>query len=157
MPVYDPDYDVDMTKKPGKQPGLFLAEVTKAERAKSSERSKEPGTPMIVLSLKDVADGKFLCFDRLMLRGGAWPAAYGRLICLGLPRDFKGAVDPDSLIGKRVYVRCIESTFQGGGGLEVDFKGGGHNGYWAESDPPSDWNPASAEALPPIDSGESPF
>ena len=115
--------------------GIYFAEVKKAEDGRSKIKDGGGGgEEMITLTLRAVDLDAHLCVDRLMLEGGGARIGSSKLGALGIPdeADFETA----TLIGKRIYVAVEPREFNGQTKLEVDIKGGGHCGYWPESEKP---------------------
>lgn len=127
------------------KPGIYLAEVAKAE-----EKLSKKGEAYFRLALVAVEWNRAaLCDDILMLEGKGRGVGTGKLEMLGVPKG-TSQVDAVSLIGKRVYCYVDIETREYEGktheNLKVDIKKGQRCGYWPEV--------AAVESLKP--SAESP-
>lgn len=76
--------------------GVNLWDVNRAYFKKSQK-----GDDMLVLEL---GNGNAKLVDRLMIQGRGWPIARKKLLALGMPEDFRGALDPVQFINRRVWV-----------------------------------------------------
>jgi hypothetical protein len=136
-------FDIDMTVSGGDEilTGTHLWRIASA----APERSRG-GDRMLVLKLTCTrpghADAKLT--DRLMFEGRGWGIARGKLMALGIGVDFKGKLDPLSLVDRRVWVATVERSYsyekdgekRTGKDCSVDINQLKHNGYQAEQDVP---------------------
>lgn len=99
-----------------KAEGVYLAEVTEAKSHMS-----QAGNASVIVYFKDVADGKIICRDRLMLAGKPFALKLTRekLKALGYS---KATLDVFELVGLRVRI-CVKLGSENDKGkryLEVD-------------------------------------
>lgn len=117
---------------PGDAPeGVYLADVASA-KAKLSKA----GSSMLELTFTaSYAGGSFKVYDMVLLEGKGWSMGRAKLTALGIGSDFKGDLDPYSLIGRQVYLHLAFSEYQGRRSLKPDSKAGSHSGYSTPENP----------------------
>lgn len=100
--------DIDMSREP--ESNLLVGTHLWTVKNARVEKSKTSGENMLVLTLKS---GESEMTDRAMLGGGGWGIGKKKLLALGLPADFKGALDPIQFIGAKVWCATKIEPYQG--------------------------------------------
>ena len=92
--------EIDMTKEPtdGFLVGINLWEVVACKSGKS-----QAGDAKLEVKFRAVGTETEMV-DHLMLVGKGWGIGRAHLTALGLPLDFKGALDPLDFIGKKLWL-----------------------------------------------------
>jgi len=128
-------------------PGIYLAEVKACEVRHTSE--KTGSHPYYNVRLHDGAfagDGGLIAFDNILLAGRGRSIGIAKLKALGFEEvmgdDGKPFIDvePEDLVGRRVWVMVGEDEYGGKVRLKVltEFEPKFSCGYWHEKHPPEE-------------------
>ena len=123
-------------------------------------QTKTSGKGHAMLAVKfEPADGSAAhLYDNIMLQGGGWAIGKPKLVALGVPADFQGDLDPQKLVGRRVWIDTFVQNHNGRDGLKVNIQELSHAGYQPEDTPPKGVTvpeKAAAEAFLGDDDGSS--
>ncbi len=108
--------NLDMTKDPNAvTPGTFQARVQSVDKVTASS-----GTDMLNLHLVHDNGRKTILYANLMLGGGRWYVGHAWLLALQMDPKHTGEFEPQSLVGKRVWVATEAAEYKGKPRLEID-------------------------------------
>lgn len=108
------------------KPGAYEAEVLSV-----TGRLSKNGDPMLNIRLGAVAHGgKHLAYDNIMCGGKGRGLGQLKLMALGVKKG--DDIDPQSLVGRRVWAHVIEDEYQGKKRMAVAIDRGTHAGYSVE-------------------------
>lgn len=149
--------------EPSLPPGIYHAEVKKAEET----RSKNSGDGMFILTLVSLDHGKKqLTKDYVMVEGKARGMGTRKLLALGLPmKDESFFLDASQITGRRAYVNVVEEEFTNDKGITrktLKVQGvkddGSSFGYWPDDAPPAAYTEKDEDDVgDPLSADDTPF